>query len=136
MSDSDVRDTVRAFVTRNFYLADPAALGDETSFLSSGIVDSTGVLEVVTFIERTFGIPVLDEDITATLEAAGCYRRRDEAIRELLPEYGEGWRCKIVLPSVVDSDRLRIFELVASSPAGVESRVRVTPTTYLQIVAA
>ena len=47
------------------------------------------------------GIRAFVEDISETLAAAGCYRRRDEAIRAVVPEYGDGWRCKIVLP---DSD--------------------------------
>src|SRR6185295_12482840 len=55
------------------------------------------------------------EDITPILEAAGCYRRRDEAIRSVIPEYTSQWKCKIVLPSVLDDDRYRIFSVVAVS---------------------
>ena len=59
----DVREKVLGFITRNFYVADPAALGDDTSFLDSGIIDSTGVLEVVAFLETEFGIQVEDEEM-------------------------------------------------------------------------
>jgi acyl carrier protein len=52
------KEQVRAFITSNFYVADPSSLGDGTSLLDSGIVDSTGMLEVIYFIEETFGIKV------------------------------------------------------------------------------
>ena len=82
------------------------------------------------------GIPTVIEDITPALESAGCYRRQAEAICRVLPQYGPGWRSKIVLPSVVDSDSYRLFTLVARSPEGREERVRLTPTAYLELVAA
>lgn len=82
------------------------------------------------------GIAAIDEPLSPLLEAAGCYARRDAAIRSIVPEYGFGWRCKIVLPSVIESDRLRVFSLVVRSPMGEEYRVRMPPDVYLQIVAA
>jgi NAD+ synthase len=82
------------------------------------------------------GVPTVDENITPTLNGAGCYRRRDEAIMTLVPEWGAGWKCKIVLPSVVESDRYRIFRLVARSPEGKEVQARMPPNVYLQVVAA
>ena len=82
------------------------------------------------------GIPTVCEDITPILDGAGCYRRRDEAIRTLIPEFGPGWRSKVALPSVIDSDQFRIFTVVARSPEGEERRARVTPTAYLELVAA
>ncbi len=82
------------------------------------------------------GIRTVDEPIAPMLAAAGCYARRDAAIRRLIPAYGEGWRCKIVLPSVIDSDRLRIFTLVVESPQGETYRVRMPPEVYMQVVAA
>jgi NAD+ synthase len=82
------------------------------------------------------GLETLVEDITAILEGARCYQRRDQAIREIIPEYGPGWRCKLVLPSVVESDKLRIFSLVASSPDGREFKERMSPKAYLGLVAA
>jgi acyl carrier protein len=64
MSDPDpVRARLRAFVTSNFYLADPASFDDQTSFLDRGIIDSTGVLELVTFVESTYGLTVADDDM-------------------------------------------------------------------------
>ena len=56
-------DTVRKFITENFYIADKSSLSDEASLLDKGIVDSTGVLEVVAFLESEFGIQVDDAEI-------------------------------------------------------------------------
>ena len=59
-----VEATIRAFILDNFlYTNDESRLQDEASFLEEGIVDSTGVLELVMFVEETFGITVEDEEI-------------------------------------------------------------------------
>jgi len=60
---TDVKEQVRAFISSNFYVADPTALEDGASLLDRGIIDSTGVLEVIFFIEETFGIRVEDSEI-------------------------------------------------------------------------
>lgn len=59
-----VREQVLAFVSRNFYVAEPASLRDTTSFIDTGIIDSTGVLELVGFLETDLGIEVLDAEMT------------------------------------------------------------------------
>ncbi len=59
----NLEPSIRAFVEKNFYVADTAALGAETSLLDSGIIDSTGVLEVIAFLEETFGIEVADDEM-------------------------------------------------------------------------
>jgi NAD+ synthase len=82
------------------------------------------------------GIRVSVEDITAMLGAAGCYRRRDEAIRSVLPEFAEGWRCKIVMPDLVDRDGYPIFSAIVATPSGEERSVRLTADAYAGIVAA
>ncbi|MGA8200046.1 MAG: hypothetical protein WB814_08285, partial [Candidatus Sulfotelmatobacter sp.] len=48
-------------------------------------------------LTESLGIAAVTEDITSILEGAGFYRRRDEAIRSVVPEYGEGYKCKITL---------------------------------------
>ena len=83
-----------------------------------------------------FGIETVLEDITGVLEAAGCYRRRDEAYRQVIPDYGPGWKAKLVLPSVVDTAQYRLFSLVARAPDGREVRERLPLEAYLQVVAA
>jgi NAD+ synthase len=83
------------------------------------------------------GIAHVTEDITATLEAAGCYRRRDDAIRQVVPEYADGWSCKVVLPGDrLNSDRLNVPSLVVQSPAGDQRTVRLPADAYRVIVAA
>ena len=55
-------------------------------------------LELGRRIAEWLGIRSFLENITPVLDGAGCYRRRDEAIRGLVPGYGDGYKCKIVLP--------------------------------------
>ena len=81
-------------------------------------------------------IPTVVEDITGVLDAAGCYSRRDEAIRSLIPEYGPGWRSKVLLPSVIDSDQYRILSVVAQAPDGTQRRARVTSAMYHELISA
>jgi acyl carrier protein len=59
----ELKRQVREFVTSNFYVADPKSLEDGTSLLDQGIIDSTGVLEVIMFIESTFGMTVEDSEM-------------------------------------------------------------------------
>jgi NAD+ synthase len=82
------------------------------------------------------GIDTFLEEIAPGLEALGCYRRQEEAIRAVVPEYGTDWKCKLVLPSVIESDRLNVTRLTVQNPAGEVATVRLTPAAYLQLVAA
>jgi NAD+ synthase len=82
------------------------------------------------------GTPTLVENIAATLEAAGCYSRQREAIQQVFPEYGDGWKHKITLPSILNSDRLNVSELTVESPSGEIRTSRMSAAAYLQIVAA
>jgi acyl carrier protein len=59
----EIRDRIRAFVTTNFYVADPSSLADDASLLDRGIIDSTGVLEIITFLEDSFGLTVEDSEM-------------------------------------------------------------------------
>jgi acyl carrier protein len=59
----ELKQQVRDFVTANFYIADPESLEDRTSLLDRGIIDSTGVLEVIMFIETTFSVSVEDSEM-------------------------------------------------------------------------
>jgi len=87
-------------------------------------------------VAQSLGVETTEEDITDVLEALGCYRKRDDAFRELIPEYGPGWKAKIVLPPILGGESYRLFSVVAQSPQGEEVRARVTAETYRQIVAA
>ncbi len=59
----DIKEQVRTFVTTNFYIADPRTLTDSASLLDQGVIDSTGVLEVIGFLEDTFGITIEDDEM-------------------------------------------------------------------------
>jgi NAD+ synthase len=87
-------------------------------------------------IAKTLGIPSILENITPILDALGCYRRRDEAIRTVVPEFGPGYKSKIVFPSVLEGQGYRVFTLVVQAPDGKQSKVRLTLDAYLTIVAA
>jgi NAD+ synthase len=76
------------------------------------------------------------EDISAILKGARCYERRDDSIRLVIPQYGPGHKCKIVLPGLLDASRYAIFSIVVQSPDGQTKKVRLTPEAYLGIVAA
>lgn len=55
---------IRDFVVENFLLgADGSQIGGKDSFLERGIIDSTGVLEIVNYLESRYGIPINDEDL-------------------------------------------------------------------------
>lgn len=82
------------------------------------------------------GIETVLEDLSASLESLGCYRRQEEAIREVVPAYGPGWKCKLVLPSILASERLNVTRLTVQDPSGQSSTVRLTAQAYLQLVAA
>jgi acyl carrier protein len=62
MTISSIQHRVREFVVQNF-LFGRGEMADDASFLETGIIDSTGVLELVGFIESTFAIAVDDEDL-------------------------------------------------------------------------
>ena len=79
----ELKKQIRDFVTSNFYVADPAALEDRTSLLDHGIIDSTGVLEVIMFVETTFGIAIEDSEMLPenldSIERIAAYVARKSA---------------------------------------------------------
>jgi len=87
-------------------------------------------------LASTLGISVLVEDITATLDAVGCYRRRDAAIRRLVPDFGTDYKCKLVMADLNSGARYSLPSLVVKSPNTESKKVRLTATAYLEIVAA
>ncbi len=58
------KDKVRNYILENYLFTDDAsALSDSDSFLDKGIIDSTGILEVIYFLEEEFGVSVDDEEM-------------------------------------------------------------------------
>ena len=94
-------------------------------------------LELAREWAEKLGIDYVVEDIAPTLAALGCYERRDDSIRKVVPQFGPDWRMKIVLPgNRMESDRLNTSELVVQSPDGVQEVYRLPPDVYRTIVAA
>ena len=63
VKDRTYSEQIRSFLVSNFYVSDVKTLMNDTSLLDQGIVDSTGVLEIIGFIEETFGIIVEDSEL-------------------------------------------------------------------------
>ncbi len=99
--------------------------------------DSSGdALRLGRMLAERLGIPHVVEDIGPALEGVGCYARQLEAIRMVFPEYGEGWRCKLTIPPLLDGNRLRLTRLTVSDPQGNQRTTRMPLVAYLQMVAA
>lgn len=65
MEDKDaVSNKIRAFITKTFPAARKRNIDDSVLLLANGIVDSLGMLQVLAFLEQTFGIKVVDEELT------------------------------------------------------------------------
>ena len=60
----NVEQRVRKFIVENFYVTDPSSIDDDTLLVTNGIVDSTGMLEVIAFLEEQFGVRVGDQEMT------------------------------------------------------------------------
>jgi NAD+ synthase len=97
---------------------------------------SDDALRLGRLLAGRLGIEPAVEDIAPVLAAFGCYQRQDEAARMVFPEYGPGWRCKVVMPPLLAGDRLNVPVLAVTDPAGAERRSRMPPAAYLQLVAA
>lgn len=97
---------------------------------SSGFSTARGRL-----LAEHLGIKYEVFDIGPTLAAIGCYSWRDDAIRRVFPEYGEGWKNKIVISGGLEG-RLNHFQLVVQAPNGEIKQQRLGLREYLQIVAA
>ena len=87
-------------------------------------------------VEKT-GIQVITENITDTLNSFGCYKRRDEAIKTIFPDYTSEWKQKIILPqNLLETSRLNFYSVVVEDPQGNRYQKRLTLKAFLQIVAA
>ena len=82
------------------------------------------------------GVRSVTEDIEPLLTAAGCYARRDEFIRKLVPDFGAGWGCKVAIANVLGNEGYSITSLVVQSPDQRLQKLRLPLDIYLGIVAA
>ena len=88
-------------------------------------------------LAERLGIELQTQEISAGLAAMGCYERRNEAIREVFPEFGDDWTAKITNPgSILEKDTVNFFRLTVTPPGGTPRTARLPREAYLQIVAA
>ena len=110
---------------------------ERTLGVSMPEADSAGdTANLSTLVAESLGIESVVHDITPILRATGCYERRDEAVRSVVPSYGPGWRFKLVLPSVLATEAYRLYSIVAESPDGERVQARLPAAEYLTLVAA
>ena len=83
-----------------------------------------------------FGVETIHEDITGILEAVRFYERYDQAIQSVIPEYGRGWKSKLVVPDVTTKEGFTYFMVVAQNPDGEIVKKRLPLNAYLAVVAA
>jgi NAD+ synthase len=84
-------------------------------------------------LAESLGAPQREESISAALEGLGCYRRRDEAIREVFPEYESHWKHKVVRSA---PGGVILFALVIERPDGSREEKRIPALTYRKLIAA
>lgn len=94
--------------------------------------------ELATMLCDKFKVPYLLEDITDAVNGFGCYKRRDEAVKRVFPEYNpKSYKMKIVLKDDKEAKgRLNLFYLTVIAPDGSQKSKRLPLAEYLQIVAA
>jgi NAD+ synthase len=85
-------------------------------------------------LAESLGAPTVEEPISAALEALGCYRRRDEAIRKVFPDYEPEWKHKLVRSE--PSGGITFFSLVVERPDGSQDQRRMPSEAYRELLAA
>jgi NAD+ synthase len=96
---------------------------EETVSLSRSVIDCLGIES-----QRI--------DLSPILEALCFYRKYDDAVRMVIPEYGAGWKSKIVTSSIFDHQGFSLWSVIAQSPFGETVTARLPLKPYLEIVAA
>lgn len=86
-------------------------------------------------VAKQLGIQHIVENIAPALDAIGCYRWRDDAVRAVLPGYTPDWKIKLAISGGL-AGGINHFKLIAQSPDGQMSETRLPLREYLQIVAA
>jgi NAD+ synthase len=96
---------------------------EETVNLSRSVIDYLGIES-----QRV--------NISPILESVGFYQKYDEAVRMVIPEYGAGWKSKIITSSIFEHQGFSLWSVIAQSPGGETMTVRLPLKPYLEIVAA
>jgi len=94
-------------------------------------------LDLAKSLSKKFNTKYMIEDMTATLAGFSCYNRRDEAIKNVFPEFDSTYKAKITLPTnLLEKETLNVFQLTIITPDGNVKSERLPLKEYLQIVAA
>lgn len=94
-------------------------------------------LELAKKLSEKFNTKYVVENMTEALAGFGCYKRRDEAIKKVFPEFNSNYKAKITLPTnLMEKETLNVFQLTIIAPDGKTKSERIPLKEYLQIVAA
>ncbi len=85
-------------------------------------------------LANALGARTVEESITAALDGLGCYRRRDEAIRRVFPDYEATWRHKVVRSAPTGG--IIVFTLVVEHPDGAQESRRLPADAYQELISA
>jgi acyl carrier protein len=81
--DTDIKHEVRQFIADNFLMGGTADMPDDASFMERHVIDSTGFLELIAFLEKSYGVKVKDAEMLPenldSLDAIDRYVRRKRA---------------------------------------------------------
>ena len=97
---------------------------------------SDDTLDLSTSVADTFKVDRAHENISGILESLGFYKRYDDAVRQAIPDYGTGWKSKIVIPNAIENKGFNLFSIIAQAPGGTTVQKRLPLKAYLEIVAA
>jgi NAD+ synthase len=93
--------------------------------------------DLAKLVADTYGVSYVVENMSPSLDGFKCYERRDEAIKNVFPEYDKSYKAKIILPSnLLEKETLNLFSMTIIAPDGEETTKRLPIKEYLQIVAA
>jgi len=94
-------------------------------------------LELAKKLSSKFDTKYVVENMTEAVAGFGCYKRRDEAIKNVFSEFNSNYKAKIILPTnLLEKETLNVFQLTIIAPDGKEKSERIPLKEYLQIVAA
>ncbi len=93
-------------------------------------------LSLSSLIAKHLGIKTVHEDISGILEAFGFYKRYDSAVQSVIPEYGVGWKSKLVISDIMENKGFSMFSIVAQKPDNKLIKAVLPLKAYLEIVAS
>jgi NAD+ synthase len=97
---------------------------------------SEETLSLSRMVSEYFQIESVHEDISGILESLKFYGRYDNAVRNVIPKYGVGWKSKIVTSDITENRGFTLFSVVAQAPDGELIKKRLPLKVYLEILAA